>query len=142
MRQMSQASRGILIQSVLNAMPSYIMQTVELPMSVIKSMERYIRKFFWDELDGTRKLYFMSWGELCTPKEQGGLGFKSLRKMNLAFLVKLGWQLFIERDKVWVQMLWAKYGSPLARQKKNECIKDLEEHCTMCGIVATRHRKF
>lgn len=117
-RLMSQASRSILIQSVLNAMPSYLMQTMELPRAVINNMEKHIRKVFWDELDGTTKMHYVAWGELCKAKEQGGLGFKSLRKMNLAFLIKLGWQMFSEKEKIWVEMLWAKYGSPLTFQRK------------------------
>lgn len=117
-KQMSQASRCILIQSVLDALPSYMIQTIELPRGVIEKMEKRIRQFFWDEWDGNRKMHSLAWGEICRPKEQGGLGLKDLRKQNMAFLVKLGWQMFTERDKMWVKMLWAKYGSPLASQRK------------------------
>lgn len=120
---MSQASRGILIQSVLSALPSFIMQTVDVPVSILNDMEKHMRSFFWNEVTGEKHMHFLAWDKICKPKNQGGLGFKNLRKMNLALLTKLGLQMLIHRDRLWVKMLWAKYGSPLAEQKKRRASK-------------------
>lgn len=82
-------------------------------MSVLEGMEKHMRKFLWDETEDSRKMHYLSWEKICTPKTHGGLGFKNLRKMNLAFLVKLGWLMLVDKEKLWVKILWAKYGSPL-----------------------------
>lgn len=110
---LSQAGRALLIQSVLTALPSYVMQITRIPSSVIKALEKTIRAFFWAELDGSRKLHYMPWDRVCQPQEVGGLGIRRLARMNIAFLVKLGWSMLTEPDKLWARVLWAKYGSPL-----------------------------
>jgi len=38
-------------------------------------------------------------------KEYGGLGIRSMRQLNLAFLMKLGWHLQAEPAALWVRLL-------------------------------------
>ncbi|KAL4278957.1 hypothetical protein GQ457_03G003630 [Hibiscus cannabinus] len=40
-----------------------------------------------------------------TPMDTGGFGFCDLEKYNLAFLMKFGYQLIIEEDKLWVRVV-------------------------------------
>lgn len=117
---LSQAGRSLLIKSVLTAIPSYVMQTTRIPMSVIMEMEKIIRAFFWAELDGNRHLHYMSWDRICQPKEFGGLGIRRLARMNTAFLAKLGWAVLTEPDKLWVRILRAKYGSPIDASSRQD----------------------
>lgn len=117
-RLMSKAARRILIQSVSSAIPYYVMQTVRLPVNVVDEVERINRQFFWGDDSGKRKMHTVAWENICLPKEQGGLGLRRLRDMNMALLAKLGWRLLTEPDKLWTQTLTAKYGSPLDETKK------------------------
>lgn len=110
---LSQAARAILIRSVLATLPAYVMQTAMIPMSVIREMERYLRDFFWDELDGNKHLHYISWDKICQPKKCGGLGIRRLHQMNVALLAKFGWKALTEEEPLWIKVLLAKYGSPL-----------------------------
>lgn len=112
-KTLSQAGRALLIKSVLTAIPSYVMQTLRIPTAVIKEMEKIIRRFFWAEVDGTKHMHFLAWDRICQAKNRGGLGIRRLAQMNTAFLMKLGWALLTEPNKLWVQILQAKYGSPV-----------------------------
>ncbi|KAL2923957.1 hypothetical protein RDABS01_015448 [Bienertia sinuspersici] len=40
-----------------------------------------------------RKLHHISWENIQEAKECGGLGFKSMRQANAAFLTKMAWRL-------------------------------------------------
>lgn len=53
-----------------------------------------------------------AWETLCWPKDLGGLGFRLLFDYNRALFSKLGWHLCYHKDKFWVQVIRAKYGSP------------------------------
>lgn len=35
----------------------------------------------------------LSWDKVCTPKEEGGLGFHDLKAFNLTLLVQQGWRI-------------------------------------------------
>lgn len=113
---LSQSGRALLIQSVLSAQPSYAMQTFKLPMETVDLLDKHIRRFFWNETDKDRNLHYLSWDKLCQPK-WGGLGFKRLRALNIAYLAKIGWQVLIQKDALWVRTLKAKYCSPLDDQR-------------------------
>ena len=55
----------------------------------------------------------VSWGDLCKPKEEGGLGFKDIRMFNYALLSKWRWQLISQEVGKWKEVLLSKYGGRL-----------------------------
>lgn len=82
------AGRVILIQSVLSALPTYIMQTTYLPDHVVTELEKIMRKFLWGNDAGRRRLHGVSWEKVCLPKTQGGLNLRDVRKANLALFFR------------------------------------------------------
>lgn len=42
-------------------------------------------------------------------QKEWGLGLKSTKRMSMAFMMKLGWELITRRNKLWVCILRAKY---------------------------------
>lgn len=51
----------------------------------------------------------MSWNKLCTPKAEGGMGFKQLKQFKLVLLEKQGWRLQRGGDSLMVKVFKAKY---------------------------------
>lgn len=52
---------------------------------------------------------WLSWEKMCTPKENGGMGFTNLKAFNLALLSKQGWQLQTYTNSLFHRVFRAKY---------------------------------
>ncbi|CAL1366122.1 unnamed protein product [Linum trigynum] len=108
-KTLSLAGRVTLAQSVLNAIPTYAMQTSMLPVSICDDIDRRIRRFVWGSQEGKRKVHLVSWEKVCTAKQQGGLGLRSARSLNLAYMIKLAWSILNNKDDLWVKVMQGKY---------------------------------
>ncbi|GJR70207.1 RNA-directed DNA polymerase, eukaryota, reverse transcriptase zinc-binding domain protein [Tanacetum coccineum] len=65
--------------------------------------------------------YSVSWKEVCKPKSEGGLGFKSFQVWNEALMAKHLWDILIDKDSIWVK--WVK-----GQWLKNDSIWAVEVH--------------
>lgn len=110
MNYLSLAGRKVLAQSVLSTTPYYTMQSILLPIGVCNSIDKIVRRFLWGSTTHQRKCHLVQWNIVTKPKELGGLGLRSAKDMNMAFLAKLGWRFInSEKDALWVRILAAKY---------------------------------
>ncbi|RVW60935.1 Golgin candidate 5 [Vitis vinifera] len=57
-----------------------------------------------------RKAHLVKWEIVCGDKGRGGLGLRRLGLMNKALLGKWIWRYACERENLWKQVIWAKYG--------------------------------
>lgn len=86
---LSKAGKEIMIKSVLQAIPSYVMSTYLLPQSVCDEIEKMMNSYWWGSNGATMKgIKWMSWDRLAVPKDEGGIGFRNLHAFNLAMLGK------------------------------------------------------
>lgn len=92
-RQLSQAARLQLIESVIQCYLIHIFQVYEWPKSLLRKLERWTRNFFWngDPLKCGSSL--VSSNKCCVPKEQGGLGLRNLFLLNRALLLNRSWEV-------------------------------------------------
>lgn len=52
---------------------------------------------------------WLAWERLCSVKEDGGLGFKSLREFNIAMLTKQAWRIINEENPLVTRIMRARY---------------------------------
>lgn len=64
--------------------------------------------FFWSELEGKKKLHWISWKKLCFPTNEGGVGFGSIQEVSQAQGAKAWWN-FRTKDSLWRKFLEEKY---------------------------------
>lgn len=107
---LSQAGRISLTQSCIFSIPNYVMQACKIPTSFCDEIEKMCRDFIWGSTPEARKNHLIAWEKLCSPKEDGGLGFSSLRMVNDVYMMKLGWGLISKKNALWSQVLRFKYG--------------------------------
>ena len=72
---LSQAGMEVMIKAVIQSIPTYSMSVFRLPIGLIKDIETMIRKFWWGNQDNTRRMQWVKWSTLCSPKSLEGMGF-------------------------------------------------------------------
>jgi len=132
---LSLAGRITLIKSTISAIPAYAMQSAHLPRSVCDDLDKRIRRFLWGGTAMERKPHLVAWDTIIKEKTQGGLGIRSMRQLNSAFLTKLGWRLKTEPSMLWVRVLQEKY----SRGRDLESIAGRASSCSNAwrGIMET-----
>lgn len=87
---LSIAGRVVLINSVLDGLPTYAVGALMLPPGIKEALDARRRVFLWtaaDKVSGAQCL--VAWEKVCQPKEEGGLGVKRLDTQNACLLLKL-----------------------------------------------------
>ena len=109
-KTLSQVGRLVLVKSLAAAIPFYAMSSFMLPSSLCSSLDRMFKKIWWGfPSKKTKNLSFKSWDSLCLPKDQGSLGFRKMKEVNLALISKLGWKLHTNFNSAWLSQLQGKY---------------------------------
>ncbi|KAK8684255.1 hypothetical protein V6N13_040285 [Hibiscus sabdariffa] len=106
---LSFSGREVLIKSIAQALPQYIMSCYLLPCSLVEEMSRSIRRFWWSGKGSARGWPFVAWADLCQPKAAGGMGFKDLHLFNIALLGKQLLRLLSEPGSLLYRTFRAKY---------------------------------
>ena len=75
-RFMAMGSKEILIKTVSQALPIYIMSIFILPVGFHEDYMKIIRDFWWGDEEDQRKVHWTSWDNLTKPKCKGGMGFR------------------------------------------------------------------
>ncbi|KAL0412615.1 UNVERIFIED_CONTAM: putative mitochondrial protein [Sesamum radiatum] len=105
---LSQAGKQVLIQSVIQAIPSYAMGCFKLPGSLLQEIHSMTSNFWWGN-QGKNKIHWVSWSRVCESKLSGGLGFRKLHLFNLAMLAKQLWRILRYPDRLLSRVLKARY---------------------------------
>lgn len=110
-KSLSLAGRILLAKNVLSTIPYYTMQMALLPKCICKKLDSITRRLIWGSTEERKgvNLIKLKWDTLCQPVEKGGLGFRPARKMNIAPLMKLGWESINDTPKLWTEVVKAKY---------------------------------
>ncbi|GJS56143.1 RNA-directed DNA polymerase, eukaryota, reverse transcriptase zinc-binding domain protein, partial [Tanacetum coccineum] len=83
------------------------------------------KNFVWSKNDAAKGIASVAWKEVCRPKDEGGLGLKSLKVMNHALMVKHLWNIASKKDSLWVKWLNV-YGILLAVDAAKGLVESVE----------------
>ena len=106
-RLLSPAGRLVLIDAVLDALPTYAMAALLLPPAVVRALDGLRRAFLWnvaERASGAQCL--VAWERVCRAKSEGGLGIRDLATQNLCLLLKMLHRLHSSESR-WASWVWA-----------------------------------
>jgi hypothetical protein len=105
---MLMGAKEVLTKLVAQAIPTYTMGVFKLPLSTCDEMTQIIRRFWWGEENGQRKVHWMAWDKLLMPKGKGGIGFRDMKLFNQALLARQAWRLIQFPKSLCARILKAK----------------------------------
>lgn len=103
------AGRTLLVQSVTSAIPVYTMQTTGIPEAINQEIDRRNCRFVWGNKDNKNRKHLVAWDKVCKAKKEGGLGLRSMSKVNTASMARMGRKILSEPDSLWAAVLKGKY---------------------------------
>ncbi|GKD44979.1 RNA-directed DNA polymerase, eukaryota, reverse transcriptase zinc-binding domain protein, partial [Tanacetum coccineum] len=102
---LSYAGRAQLIASVLGSMQVYWGSVFLLPKAVVIDIEKLFKRFLWNSGESCKGKAKVAWKDVFKPKDQGGMGFKSLEVWNKTLLVKHLWNVASKKESLWVKWI-------------------------------------
>ncbi|VVA25489.1 Hypothetical predicted protein, partial [Prunus dulcis] len=106
---LSKGGRLTMIQAVLCSIPIYYMSLFRIPIGVANRIEKLMRDFLWEGLDG-KSNHAVSWEVVGKAKFCGGLGVGSLRARSVALRAKWLWRFPNEPHALWHKVIRSIYG--------------------------------
>ncbi|XP_075087744.1 uncharacterized protein LOC142169737 [Nicotiana tabacum] len=89
---LSYGEKATLITSVLQSMPTHIISILDPPKNVLEHLHKTFARFFWSNKDEGRSRHWTKWQNFYLPKEEGGVGFRSLYDVSRSLFSKLWWK--------------------------------------------------
>ncbi|GKC56064.1 RNA-directed DNA polymerase, eukaryota, reverse transcriptase zinc-binding domain protein [Tanacetum coccineum] len=81
-----------------------------MPLSVIQKLEAIRSHFFHGHDRESKKISWVKWSKVLTPKEKGGLGVPSLYALNRGLLLKWVWRFFVQPESLWSRIIKSIHG--------------------------------
>ncbi|KAL8135927.1 hypothetical protein AgCh_010516 [Apium graveolens] len=107
---LSKAGKAGMIRNVAQTIPSYCMSCFLIPKSLSQEIERIMNDYWWKSgSTGCKGIRWLAWDKMCSSKDSGGLGFRSLYGFNLALLEKHVWNFLHKPDFLVARIFKARY---------------------------------
>ena len=105
-RLLSPAGRLVLINAVLDSLPTYAMAAVVLPPAVVKTMDALRHAFLWNAADrATGAQCLIAWSQVCRAKSEGSVGVRDLATQNTCLLLRMLHRLHSSASR-WASWIW------------------------------------
>ncbi|XP_070034166.1 uncharacterized protein [Nicotiana tomentosiformis] len=109
---LSFGGKATLITGVLQSMLVHLLSVLDTPDNILEHLHKIFARFFWSTNEEGRSRHWSSWQNLCLPKEEGGLGFRSLHDVSRDLFANI-WQgshvwrkILNDREEVEHGIMW------------------------------------
>ncbi|KAL3702106.1 hypothetical protein R1sor_020128 [Riccia sorocarpa] len=133
------SERVLLAQTVLMALPNYILMAICMSTVGIKMLERVTKDFLWGKsTTGRAKKPLIGWATLTTKKHQGGLGWSQMVETADAFLLKNAVKILHQQNEDWICLAEAIIKLSITRSNHVNDIKQWTCSQAMLGLKTIR----
>lgn len=94
-RFLSYAGRMLLIKSVLMSTVYFWAGAFRLLSQCVKDIEQLCSAFLWSGPDLKSSGAKVAWQDVCKPTNEGGLGIRALKEVNIVYGLKLIWRMLV-----------------------------------------------
>jgi hypothetical protein len=108
-RPLSKAGNEVMIKSVLQAIPSYVMSLYIIPDATMNDIEKMLNSFWWGGGDNNKGIRWLSWERIACAKMEGGLGFRDFKSFNMAMVAKQGWKIMTRPETLVAKIFKARW---------------------------------
>lgn len=108
--RLSFGGRITLAKSVLGSIPSYYLSLFPAPVGILDTLEKIRKNFVWCCVNDSKKIHWVAWSKITSPKDCGGIGLGSIRASNLSLLSKWAWRLKTEAGSLWAKVIEGIHG--------------------------------
>ncbi|KAG6624967.1 hypothetical protein CIPAW_16G063000 [Carya illinoinensis] len=84
------------------------MSVINVLLGIISHINSLLASFWWGEVEGKRKVRWCSWGKVCKPTSEGGLGVRDIKDVQKSLHMKLAFRL-LTSNNLWADLFRAKY---------------------------------
>ncbi|XP_059668736.1 uncharacterized protein LOC132313810 [Cornus florida] len=106
---LSTVGKTELIKSVITPTCLYWCSVFQLPIAVINQIQKMCRDFVWGSRENINKLHLLSWDMMCRPKDEGGLGIRKLKDLQVTSQRVLAWDFLLSKDRLWISWFHHRY---------------------------------
>jgi hypothetical protein len=103
------SSRLELIKTCLASVPVYLLSFLKFPKWVIRLLESQMTHCLWNNDSDSHKYHLANWKLVSMKKDFGGLWVPNLRELNLYLLRSWVRRYYVDKDKVWKNLIDFKY---------------------------------
>ena len=108
-QSLSAGGKEVLIKSVAQAIPTYLMSCFKLPRGLCHHINGLLRSFWWGSKEGKRRTCWVAWEDMTKPKQWGGMGFRDIELFNLVLLARQAWRILQDPTSLSARILKAVY---------------------------------
>lgn len=76
-----------------------------LPRSCIRELDKMCSAFLWSGKEMSTTKAKIAWDIVCKPKDEGGLGLRSLKEANDLCCLKLVWRIISHSNSLWISWI-------------------------------------